>query len=327
MIFKLTLSATPVSGESRSNHFARKGNHSYSVILRMLLPYSRILSLILFCQLTSASIHSQPDTVVLKKMVTEVSSEKEHLEFWDYIHHRDQDMMIRHDKYIIDQENLISVSYYLNQFGYPDQKYLGRKSQILNYVWVHTVSYEVKKLTFPIILQAYLTGNITEHEDLREYFLQAIYHRYFDDNGHLTKPLSVIIKELGLNVSDKINIESVIRELKNFNELLNQEKKVIGIWKMPDIADTNLLDKKMIITHVEGPRVMMYQLQNGDRYITHVYPEGHPNDPVLQEEIVGNKSSYKSKERITTDYYQITEAGDLKYFDNDGKRVLEYKRE
>src|SRR5678815_1900878 len=93
-----------------------------------------LLILVLFCFKLGVS---QVDTLVLKKQVDEIETEKNHVDFWDFIFERDQNMF--HSDHIekINIENLVLVCYYLNKFGYPDVNILGDKARIINMVWVH----------------------------------------------------------------------------------------------------------------------------------------------------------------------------------------------
>jgi len=273
---------------------------------------------------SNETLFSQFDTLALKKEISDIHTERDHVEFWDYIHHRDQDMMSRSDKELIDQEDLILVSYYLNRFGYPDHKVLGPKSTILNMVWVHTTSEEVKKLTFPILLQAYQTGVITK-DYLLIGFVQGTYHRFFDDNEYLSKPLGTIFEELGFNVSATIPVQDVISNLKKFNEFLTQPKKIIGNWKMPDITDTFFLKDKPFIKTLEGVKVSIYQSEPGNIYFTYVFKINSPYDPLELVVVDQKRQIFREKNKVTNWYYQISQTGDLEYHKGDNKILFYLK--
>lgn len=192
-----------------------------------------LIPLLLFTAFVS---YAQLDTTYLKNIVSNISTEKDHIDFWKFIEHRDQDLMRSTNKELIDKENLIMVSYYLNRFEYPDKNVLGAESSILNLVWLHTTSYEVKKLTFPILLQAY-EAQFMSKEYLLKGFAQASYHRMYDDNDYLTKPLGTIFQELSFNVGDKIDVPLVVKKLEEFNAFLEQEKMIVGIGKLPRLNE------------------------------------------------------------------------------------------
>ena len=225
--------------------------------------------------------------------------------------------MKRKTKEETNQENLILVSYYINNFGYPERKVLGRESSILNYVWVHTTCYKVKALTFPIILQGYLTQNIPE-KDLREYFLQSSYRRRFEDSDHLTKPLGTIFTELELKVSKKININDLVMALDSCNDFLNMEKQVIGTWSTRNIVHKYVLNGKQIVHEKKGDKVMMFQLGDGRMFLSHIY-SNTPFDPIELMFIDDGMKKFKEKNKVTSRYYQINSNGDLIYYFEDGK--------
>lgn len=266
-------------------------------------------------------LFAQLDTTSLKKRVTSINTAREHFEFWEYIHNRDQELRRSSAILQIDQENLIQVAYYLNLFGYPDPAIAGKKSSIINYVWIHNRSFELKKITFPIIHQAYLSQTINE-KDLREYFLRVLYQRYFDDGGNYSRPLGTIFKELEVNLSGRINIPELMDMLVNYNKFIEEKKDTIGIWRSANYLDTFLVANKKIIKKIQGNTAMIYKSEDHKIYFMNVYKDSSYDPAELVE--VNDKGTYRNKERVTTDYYQITREGDLKYWDDEGRRVITY---
>lgn len=266
--------------------------------------------------------HSQPDTIALKSQVDNIYTEKSHKDFWDFIYDRDQNMFQSDRIEEINIENLILVSYYFNKFGYPDVSVLGDKSKIINMVWVHNKYYEIKKLTYPILLQGYLKKAISEF-NLREYYLRILYQRYFDDHGHMTKPLSQIYKELEPNLSNQINVQKIVQTYVENEKYFGQKKVLIGTWKSEDLNYNGTLNGNPYSHNIPGNQVTVYQMPDGKYFFEPLF-DGQSHDPIELKAINNSDLAFQFEQWQTPKYYQIAENGDLEFRDEKGLILLSY---
>jgi hypothetical protein len=262
------------------------------------------------------TVHSQPDTLALKKQVENIYTEKNHQDFWEFIYDRDQNMFQSDRIEAINLENLILVSYYFNKFGYPDFNVLGDKSKIINLVWVHNKYYEIKKITYPIILQGYLKKGITEF-NLREYYLRILYKRYFDDHGNMTKPLSQIYKELAPNLSSQIDVREILKIYSSNEKYFSQEKKITGMWKSEDLVYNGFLKGDLYSHSISGGRVTIYKMPDGKYFFESLYP-WQSVDPEELKPANDSNTVFQFANAQSLKYYQITKDGDLVYKDEAG---------
>jgi hypothetical protein len=264
--------------------------------------------------------NGQVDTLALRARVKSINTEREHVEFWDYIFERDQNSAQRISIASMDEENLISVSYYFNAFGYPDFEVLGNKSTIINMVWQHTASSQAKKLTFPIILQGYLKKAISE-ETFRTYFVRSLYHGSCVDKPYVKEPVSDFLKPLNVNVSSQISIHSILMEMDSLRRHLSCSKEIVGTWQSQTVMDTNYLHGKQLISKHEGAKVQIYKHADGHFYFTNMYsrdicqPDRLTYDPI--------KDIYELDGFKANRYYQINNEGNLHRRD-DKKIYLTY---
>ena len=62
--------------------------------------------LVLACLLALLSSNAQIDTFALKAMVERINTEREHVEFWDYIFERDQNKGRRNDHIFLTMDTI-----------------------------------------------------------------------------------------------------------------------------------------------------------------------------------------------------------------------------
>jgi len=265
---------------------------------------------------------SQFDTIALKQRVNEIHTEKNHTDFWDFIFERDQNMFHSDRIEVINFENLILVSHYLNKFGYPDIDVLGEKAKIINMVWLHNKYFQIKKLTYPIILQGYLKKAISEF-NLRDYFLRILYQRYSDDHGHMTKPLSQIYKELEPNVSNYIDVQGFVDFYLEREKYFNLNKILIGKWKSEDIEYSGTLNENPFTRILPGAKVTIYQLPDGKYFFEPLYDQ-QSHDPIELKAVDDSKLNFQFEFYQTQNWYQIQENGDLEYKDVSGSVLNNY---
>jgi len=268
------------------------------------------------------AVWSQPDTLYIKAQVDDIYTEKNHRDFWESMFDRDQHMMNSPRIGQINIENLFLVSYYLNKFGYPDQEVLGEKATISRMVWVHNKYDEIKKITFPIILQGYLHKTISEF-NLRDYYLRILYQRYFEDHGNWTKPLSQIYKELKPNLTNSISLSAVYQTYANLEKYFSQDKLSLGVWKSEDTPYHGELNGSPISYSLSGARVTIYQMPDGKYFFEALYE----NQSVEPQEIIpldDLQLTFKFGKLQSGKVFRITMEGDLIYQDENGQKINVY---
>ena len=263
--------------------------------------------LVFFILLGTSSLYAQVDTTALKLEVDTINGNKDKKLFWEKIRHRDQ--TFRGNKYSVinDLENLISVSYYLNKFGYPIKNVDCEESSIISIVWVHNSFPEVEQVSFPIILQGFQTKQITE-SDLRSYYLRNLYNRQFNDQLYVQKSLSEIFKELNLNIQAKIDINQILTACNHSLQFLNEEHELIGQW---------------ILKNSGWEEVKIFKTTTGEFYLHKIYQDGsHYPQKLYQDSRFENLFRVHENDDF---YYAIQDNGLLTIKDRDGVRHYERK--
>lgn len=259
---------------------------------------------------------SQVDTLALKKQIDQIGTEKNHIDFWDFVFERDQNMFQSDHLEKINIENLVLVSYYLNKFGYPDINILGDKAKILNMVWVHNKYDEVKKLTYPIILQGYLKKEISEF-NLREYFLRILYQNYFHDHGHMTKSLSEIYRDIQPNLTGHINVYAFVQYYTEQEKYFSGDKITLGTWKSDDIQYTGTLNGNSFSHTLPGSRMTINKMPDG-KYFFQILVSGQSIEPKELKLLNEESTSFQFSRFQNEGSYEITGNGDLLFRDEKG---------
>lgn len=267
---------------------------------------------------------AQIDTILLKQRVNQINTERKHLDFWEYIFERDQNMFQSNKLEEMNIENLVLVSYYLNKFGYPDMELPGSKAKIINMVWVHNKYAEIKKQTYPIILQGYLKEEISEF-NLRDYFLRILYQEYFDDHGHMTKPLNQILKELEPNVTRYIDVNSFIQYYLEKENYFKQNKSVLGTWKSEDIIYSATLNEKPYTKEIPGNTVTIFKMPDRKYYFQPLV-SGQSIEPDELLSIDSLNTTFRIARKQSQKTYQIAINGDLLFRDENEQTLLAYRR-
>jgi len=262
---------------------------------------------------------SQFDTMALKQQVNNIRTEKRHTDFWDFIYERDQNMFQSNKLEQMNMENLILVSYYFNKFGYPDIDILGDKAKIINMVWLHNKYSEVQKMTYPFILHGYLEKQISEY-NLRDYFLRILYQSYFDDHGHMQKPLSQIYKELEPNLSSQIDVQSFVKYYMEKEKYFNQDKEILGTWQSSDVMYNGALNGSPYSHAIQGNKVTIYKMPDG-KYFFEQLVDGQSIEPKELELIEGATRSFRFLTIQSLKYYQVTDEDDLLFMDENGHTI------
>ena len=141
----------------------------------------KISILLFFIMITGIKAVSQPDTVIYKKQIENLTDHASIQMYLDTIFKRDQHYRGNHAITLLDLENLISISYYFNANGYPSEEDFGFASIAPRSIWIHNSYLGLRRLTFPLILKAFESGQINESR-LRSYYLKHLYLERFEDD-------------------------------------------------------------------------------------------------------------------------------------------------
>ncbi len=273
---------------------------------------------ILICFNFPLILFGQLDTQKIKLQVPVSNEYFAHKEYWRHIEYRDQELRKSPNIEQIDEENLISVIYYYNRFGYPDINRLGDHAKIIPGVWGHNRYSKIDEYTFPLIFAGYKAGTITEPA-YREFYLRQLCQRKDDLYPYKTESIEDIHKYLGLRENKNLSIDTVLALLTEYKQIRNDTQIVLGRWIAKVPADTFLVEGKQMITNEQNYKVKLYQVINGKYYIViemrddAIEPvELTPTDNMFTRFIISGKRSSK--------YYLIAENGKLLYTD-DTKRI------
>lgn len=218
-------------------------------------------------------VNSQIDTLSISKKLESFNSSEDHQLFWKFISEQDQKYRGISTVDSIDLLNLVKSCMYFNKYGYPDKKVAGNKSSIISIVWIHNSMPQVDKLSFPIIFQGYLEGNISD-EALRTYYLRSMYSRSFDDKGNEEKSLKLLIEQLNLKIGKRVNVSELLLAYQKDQEFLNADHKEVGFWITPNTYDTLYLDGKPILNEIENDPIRIFKDDLGNYYLHKLYSDG-----------------------------------------------------
>ena len=184
-----------------------------------------VFTFMLFC----LGSRCQIDTSELKMKVMELKCPEDHYNFWKRLNQRDQQFRNIRTSHLIDFENLVSASYYLNEYGYPSLP-IGRRT--ISLIWVHCSLPELKQEAFPLIHCGLIEEEVSE-KIIRIYYLRNFYwYRNFDELNR-TKDFELFLADLGVNKGCKIDICNLVNLYTNCMQFLQQDWRIIGRWKCP----------------------------------------------------------------------------------------------
>lgn len=279
---------------------------------------------ILSILISSENTFCQLDTLLISARIKGLTTLEDHKKFWKDIYDKDQHYRGKLTRLEIDDENLVTVSYYLNRFGYPNSKILGKESSIILMVWIHNRSTSIDKLTFPLVLEG-LKAKEIDDKNFREYYLLSVYQSSYDDDDYKDKPFPIIFKRLGVNISNSINIEKLVSSIDEYHKFCKEPKEIIGLWKESDGKYTINFKGEPLHYSIPGSKVIIYKHFDGRLFIEILYPD-QSYDPL--ELKIKNKDpfQFEFKNKHTTSYYEINNNGSLYFKDGNGKVVNEYKK-
>ena len=267
---------------------------------------SILLFIILF---TTNQVVSQPDTMIYKKQVENLTDYASIQTYLDTIYKRDQQYRGDDAITLLDLENLISISYYFNSFEYPSEEVFGEASMAPRLIWIHNSYLGLRRLSFPLILKAFQSGQISE-DLLRSRYLRILYAEQFDDDKINEIALAELFELLELNTSNHISIESMIRYMEERRKFNSQPKKEVLRWYGAEKSKwvTENGEKKWWTTR--GSPVEIITLENCKIYFRkdHVDHSAEPYELIK----IGEKK-FKFKNQQTDRYFEIDTDGNLLY--------------
>ena len=265
---------------------------------------------------------SQPDTLQLKSQVPATTEYYSHKDFWRHLDYRDQELRKSPNIEKIDEENLISLIYYFNKFGYPDVKRLGEHAGIVGGVWGHNRYSKINQYTFPIIMAGYKAGAIDESA-YRDYYLRSIYQLKFDGDRYKTAPVDSLYSILGIKEAAHLSVDSILLLLAEFHQVRSDSHRIIGRWIVFTPADTFLFNGKTMVKKAERIKVKIYESSGGKYYLAYetidnaVEPlEIMPSETSLKKFIITGKE--------TSRHYLLEAKGDLILTDDEGRVYKRY---
>lgn len=272
-----------------------------------LLKIYSIFALLFCCGNSVAQI----DTLRLKKEVENLTDYDSKLRFLTKIEAEDQKFRGKQTNDSLDLEHLISMSYFVNKFGYPSSKTFGEPACAAWLVWVHNKYRAIDLLASSIIVKGFVAGELKPKE-IKTYFFLQFYAYKFDDNRHLKMPMKEFFELIEVDTKGPVSIKKIMAEVEKNKEFESAKKTYIGKWKpAPKEVIYQLNDqpvKKIFhnapveIFTVQNQRIFLYQIFNDDSF--------EPKELLK----IGEKK-YKFKHQQTDKYFEIDEVDNLIYRD------------
>lgn len=279
------------------------------------------LLLLFLLSLEYILVSGQVDTAAIRRTIPTSDEFFQHQKFWDNIYFRDQELLSSPEHERINEENLVAVSMYFNRFGYPDYQRLGKRSKIIEMVWVHTSSIAFKLIAVPIMIRCFTSGANTEME-YREYFLRILYQNFYDDKGNMTLPLDSVYQRLNISDSDTISIPGLIKAFDYYHVQKSSIKDLVGEWWTAPRSKDYYLNGDTIKVNFDQTRITISKTRD-DNYYMHLYSKkGNIMEPSELALKAGSPLQYKETLKVTNKYWKITTTGDLIYTDG----VKEFKK-
>lgn len=243
----------------------------------------------------------QVDTLSLKKQVSDLYSFESQYDFLKNLYELDQANRGKNTNESLDFEHLILISYYINEFGYPTKRDFDRLSSIPALIWIHIHYRELKKISFPIILQGFLKGEIKESE-LRYYYLRGLYNYKFDDENFKTIPLSKLFEICELSLESKILIEDIIDIKHKVDSAYSIKKLYETRWKAEGDLGIYELDGEKFQVKKDGEMIGIIHSVDGKFFHYRIHDDNSGEWREL-EKVTSNKYKYKHQE--TDKYFEF----------------------
>ena len=260
--------------------------------------------LVLILALIPLFLCGQSDYASLLGRVDSLSSDHSHQEFLEALHVRDQKYRGSKANMDNDYENIVLASMYVNRYGYP-ASHLQSTSKILPYIWIHCWHNEVRELSFPIIWQGYLSGDISS-QLLRKYFLRGLYKTQSDDSDYLSLSTEQILKKLRPQLEGEIDLDSIHEIHHNYKELLDNLSEPIGLWGAEHKEETHTMPDGGVITRAVDRLFIEMRTYNDVKYMRR-YNKNWLEDtfkPIIE---IGEKRFKYAHASSKSNYYELTE--------------------
>ncbi|MEZ5058366.1 MAG: hypothetical protein R2879_15125 [Saprospiraceae bacterium] len=264
----------------------------------------------------------QTDIRKIDAEIASLQSIEDHQSFWKEMYEIDQTYRGPNTVDSLDKLNLIKACSYFNHFGYPDPKTIGPEASIISTIWIHNKYPKVDLYTFRIILAGHKKKWIDEF-DLRDYYLKSMYGRVFPDNGNKSKPLSEIFKSLKIDLSNTIDLDSLLTIYQQQEDFLKEEKITVGIWQAKSYSKTYYLNGSPFKVEFLDDPIIIFQATDQQYYFQRLYSDGShfPQVLFLKEEFPNRYYLYKQGEV----WFEILASGDLLEKQEGKEKILEMK--
>jgi hypothetical protein len=256
---------------------------------------------------------SQIDTAAIRAATDQLTDDNARMAYLKTLIHADQTYRGSDRNVSTDLHNLVALAYYLNTYGYPHLQPIENAPEALSIIWAHIHFRELRKLTFPIVHQAYLNGDISEKR-LRSYYLRVDYQRLFDSENNSSHSLENLYTLLGFNTGSNIPIQSLIQQLQDIREFSSQPKKEVKRWQAAPKTKMVKTNGVMSPFTYQDSAVEIFTHADCKMYFREILADNSYEPRELQT--IG-AMKYKIKEQQTTSYFEINPEGNLVYRNHD----------
>lgn len=256
-----------------------------------------LLSVVLYLPLSAQQI----DTLALKKEIDALHNLESIQQYLDRIYEEDQQYRGAQSIDSLDYRHLLSMSYFVNKFGYPKSQQFGRSAYAAWLIWVHTRHHALARSSFPIILKGFLSNELPASE-LRSYYLASLYHEKFDDNAHLELPLKTLFERCEVVTADQIDISRMVAEKQAINAFEQLPIRRADYYQADGSSRNYELNGHTIPVRFDGEQLKLFQLEDGRIFLLVVTIDGSAEPRELMETPDGR---FVIKNRQSNKYYRI----------------------
>ena len=260
------------------------------------------------------------DTLKLKEEVSSLKGFRAKKSYLKSMYEKDQLFRGKQTNDSIDFQHLISISYFINLYGYPTKLDFGKYSSVPWLIWIHNKYQAIDRISFPIILKGYFKGEIKEQE-LRTYYLRGLYNYRKDDEGFKEIPLKELFEICEVSLGNAISIKEILdkkNEIDSFNKL---EIITETIWKAENTYKIHDYNGEKIKVEHKGDKFKIIHKANGKTYLLKIFDD-NSGEPVELEKIAPNRYKYRHQE--TDKYYEFYDNKTL--FRDELRLIKEYKK-
>jgi len=252
-------------------------------------------------------------------------SERLHQRFLEKLLYRDQRFRGGDSQIVNDHENLVLASLYYNKYGYSQRDYQIIKGGIqptLCLIWIHNWIGKNQSTSFPIILDAFREGFISDHL-FSKYYLLGLYIKFYDQNDYSDYSTQEIIRKLKPNVTDKIDITKLESDHNDYMLLLAQQKECIGLWATAEYTKDHVLPEGGIITQTIDSKYVEIVRYKNTNYIK-MYSKNWVEYTYKPVKLLSNNNREFRIFDNETAWYEIASNNDLIYRSSNGSIIKQY---